>query len=37
MAATSTCYVRQLKDARLAAVGEGIVDAALPYYASLAA
>jgi len=29
------CYVRQLKDARLAAVGEGIVDAALPYYASL--
>ena len=29
------CYVRQLKDSRLAAVGETIADAALTYYASL--
>jgi uncharacterized protein (DUF2252 family) len=29
------CYVRQLKDARLAAVGDSIDDAALPYYATL--
>jgi uncharacterized protein (DUF2252 family) len=29
------CYVRQLKDARLATVSEGIGDAALPYYATL--
>jgi uncharacterized protein (DUF2252 family) len=29
------CYVRQLKDSRLAAVGQRIADAALPYYASL--
>ncbi len=29
------CYVRQLKDSRLAAIGEKIADAALPYYASL--
>jgi uncharacterized protein (DUF2252 family) len=29
------CYVRQLKDSRLAAVGETIADAALEYYAPL--
>ena len=29
------CYVRQLKDSRLAAIGEAIADAALPYYATL--
>jgi uncharacterized protein (DUF2252 family) len=29
------CYVRQLKDSRLAAVGDRIADAALPYYAPL--
>ena len=29
------CYVRQLKDSRLAAIGDGIADAALPYYAAL--
>jgi uncharacterized protein (DUF2252 family) len=29
------CYVRQLKDSRLAAVGETIADAALAYYAPL--
>ena len=29
------CYVRQLKDARLAAISECIGDAALPYYAVL--
>ena len=29
------CYVRQLKDSRLAAIGETIADAALPYYATL--
>jgi uncharacterized protein (DUF2252 family) len=29
------CYVRQLKDSRLSAVGDTIADAALPYYAPL--
>jgi uncharacterized protein (DUF2252 family) len=29
------CYVRQLKDSRLAAIGDTIADAALPYYATL--
>ena len=29
------CYVRQLKDLRLSAVGDTIADAALPYYAPL--
>jgi uncharacterized protein (DUF2252 family) len=29
------CYVRELKDSRLSAVGEQIADAALPYYSTL--
>ena len=29
------CYVRELKDSRLTAIGEAIADAALPYYATL--
>ena len=29
------CYVRELKDSRLAAIGEPIADGALPYYATL--
>jgi uncharacterized protein (DUF2252 family) len=29
------CYVRQLKDARLALIGEQIANAAMPYYATL--
>jgi uncharacterized protein (DUF2252 family) len=29
------CYVRQLKDARVAGIGSALVDAALPYYAAL--
>jgi uncharacterized protein (DUF2252 family) len=29
------CYVRELKDPRLAAVGEAIADAALPFYVAL--
>jgi uncharacterized protein (DUF2252 family) len=29
------CYVRQLKDSRLAAIGENFADAVLPYYATL--
>jgi hypothetical protein len=29
------CYVRELKDSRLSAIGEAIADAALPYYAAL--
>jgi uncharacterized protein (DUF2252 family) len=29
------CYVRELKDSRLAAIGETIADGALPYYAAL--
>ena len=35
MAAIRYCYVRQLKDSRLAAIGETIADGALPYYATL--
>jgi uncharacterized protein (DUF2252 family) len=29
------CYVRELKDSRLSAIGEAIADAVLPYYATL--